>query len=673
VNPRNFFAELKRRNVYKVAVAYAVVGWLLVQVATQVFPFFEIPNWAVRLVVLLIIAGFPIALIIAWAFEMTPEGVKRTDRAAAAPQRSRGGAWIYVVIVGVALSIGLFFLGRYTSRNGNTAVTNVSEKSIAVLPFENLSEDKANAYFASGIEDEILTKLAAIGDLKVISRTSTEKYRSHPSDLKTIANELGVAHVLEGSVQKSGDAAHINVQLIDTRTDNHLWAQSYNRELKNIFAVEAEVAEQVATVLKSKLLNVAQVRSEPPPTLDTEAYDLYLRALYAQGEWFRGTGNPDEPIKLLRAAVARDPQFVKAYALLSLCETTKFFQGFNITPELKDDARANAEKAMVLQPELADSLAAMSLIYLRFDHDYPKALAYLERALEKEPGSDRNLNLLSITHARLGHWKEALEVMKRAVELNPRDTGSFDLLGFCYSRIRQFQKASDAYDRARTLDPDNWVAVYATAQLHTRLGQLDAARALLARVPSQLSNKRLNNDFLNLRWRLAFLSRDYVSALSIAQAMPMSVDPRDAGDNELSIGRAELALGHPDKAMRDLEEARRKVELLISFRPPDGHQRLARIHAARGDRAAAIAEADKAIELLPLDKYPEEGLPALETKAEVHAQLGEANEAIALLQQLFATEGTGVLITEALLRLDPTWDLIRGDPRFQQLCQEKHP
>ncbi len=249
----NFFSELKRRNVYKVAVAYGVVAWLLMQVASQIFPFFEIPNWAVRLVVLLLIIGFPIALIIAWAFEATPEGIKRTEAADAAGQRSRGGAWIYIVLIGAALSVGLFFLGRYTASRKQTESAELPTKSIAVLPFENLSEEKGNAYFADGIQDEILTKLAGIRDLKVISRKSTAKYKSTPEDLKTVARELGVGSVLEGSVQKAGDKVRVNVQLLDARVDTHLWAKSYDRDLKDVFAVESEVAQEIADALRAKL------------------------------------------------------------------------------------------------------------------------------------------------------------------------------------------------------------------------------------------------------------------------------------------------------------------------------------------------------------------------------------------------------------------------------------
>ncbi|MBA3544143.1 MAG: adenylyl cyclase, partial [Chthoniobacterales bacterium] len=253
MNPPKFFAELKRRNVYKVAIAYAVVGWLLVQVATQVFPFFDIPTWAVRLVVLVIAIGFPIALVIAWAFELTPQGIKRTEDVdpfdsgsgqvlATAARQPRKHAWILVVIIAGAMSLGLFFLGRYTVRNNASAArAELPAKSIAVLPFESLSEDKANAYFADGIQDEILTRLAKIGDLKVISRTSTQQYQSKPGNLAEIAKQLGVAHILEGSVQKAGESVRVNVQLIKAEGDSHLWAETYDRKLTDIFAVESEV------------------------------------------------------------------------------------------------------------------------------------------------------------------------------------------------------------------------------------------------------------------------------------------------------------------------------------------------------------------------------------------------------------------------------------------------
>src|ERR1700737_1289313 len=240
----NFFSELKRRNVYKVAVAYAVVGWLIAQIATQIFPFLEIPNWIVRLVIVLIAIGFPIALVIAWAFEATPEGIKRTEVADAMPDTAtqKRRAWIYIVVIGALLSIGLFFLGRYTAANKASAPPNdVSNKSIAVLPFSNLSHDPDNAYFAAGIQDEIITRLSKIADLKVISCTSTQRFKSSPDDVPAIASQLKVANILEGSVQRTADAVRVNVQLIKGETDTHLWADTFDRKLTDIFGVESEI------------------------------------------------------------------------------------------------------------------------------------------------------------------------------------------------------------------------------------------------------------------------------------------------------------------------------------------------------------------------------------------------------------------------------------------------
>src|SRR3984893_2973380 len=239
----SFFSELKRRNVYKVAVAYAVVGWLLAQIATQIFPFLEIPNWVVRFVIVLIAIGFPIALVIAWAFEATPEGIKRTEVADAKHEHSRGKTWIYVVIIGAAISVALFFAGRYTAgNNASAARIELPAKSIAVLPFDNLSRDPDNAFFAEGVQDEILTRLAKVADLKVIARTSTQKFKSAPDDLRNVANQLGVMNILEGSVQKANDQVRVNVQLINGLTNTHLWAEIYDRKLTDIFAVESDIA-----------------------------------------------------------------------------------------------------------------------------------------------------------------------------------------------------------------------------------------------------------------------------------------------------------------------------------------------------------------------------------------------------------------------------------------------
>src|SRR4026207_951566 len=278
----NFFAELKRRNVYKVAVAYAIVGWLLVQIATQVFPFLEIPNWVVRLVIMLVAAGFPIALVVAWAFELTPEGIKRTeDVDLRAGSGSKKRAWIYVAVIGAAFSVGLFFVGRYTARNtASAARTELSAKSIAVLPFDNLSRDPDNAFFAEGVQDEILTRLAKVADLKVIARSSTQRFKSAPENLPDIANQLGALNILEGSVQKVNDQVRVNVQLINALTNAHLWAEIYDRKLTDIFAVESDIAKTIADTLQAKLTGSEKQMMAKKPTANPEAYELYLKGRF---------------------------------------------------------------------------------------------------------------------------------------------------------------------------------------------------------------------------------------------------------------------------------------------------------------------------------------------------------------------------------------------------------
>src|ERR1051326_3880251 len=322
----NFFSELKRRNVYKVAAAYAVVGWLIIQIATQVSPFLGIPNVVVTIIILLVALGFPIALVIAWAFESTPKGIERTIVADTLKWHSEGRTWIYVVVIGALLSVALFFLGRCSARHYVTPQQDAiwarahppNDKSIAVLPFENLSDDKGAAYFADGIQDEILTKLASIGDLKVISRTSTAKYKSKPEDLKIVSQQLGTANVLEGSGQKAADKVRVNVQLIDARADSHLWAKSYDGDIKDVFAIQSEVAQEIADALQAKLSPAEAKTIATAPTQDPVAYDLYLKGEFE----FRLASSSlrpeqyDESAAWYEKAIARDPSFATAIAHL---------------------------------------------------------------------------------------------------------------------------------------------------------------------------------------------------------------------------------------------------------------------------------------------------------------------------------------------------------------------
>ena len=432
----SFFAELKRRNVYKVAAAYAVVGWLVIQIATQVFPFFEIPNWAVRLTVLAIVIGFPIALVIAWAFELTPEGIKRADATpVAAAAGSRRHTWIFVVLAAGLLSLALFFLGRYTASSrpdGSTALT----KSIAVLPFENRSEDKANSYLADGIQDEILTRLAKIDDLKVISRTSTQRYKSSPENLTEIAKQLSVGFVLEGSVQKVGDRIRVNVQLINALTDTHVWAEVYDRTLADIFAVQTDIAGRVAKALRVKLSSHEQQAVELRPTENPEAYDAYLRGIAI---WNSLSLSPESLQKMAKAysrAVELDPTFALAWSYLSVVETLRYAT-YDPTAARLADAKRALDNAMKLQPDLGDAWFALGLYRYRALSDYEGALTAFEGAIERGVNRAMSLEFSGYVKRRQGKWEEALAVHRKSAELDPRNAIIFAEQAVTYRCLRR--------------------------------------------------------------------------------------------------------------------------------------------------------------------------------------------------------------------------------------------
>src|SRR5437764_2056373 len=415
----SFFAELKRRNVYKVAVAYAVVGWVVAQIATQIFPFLEIPNWVVRLVIVLIAIGFPIALVIAWAFEATPEGIKRTEDVdlGVAAKQPKKHAWIYVVVIGAAFSIGLFFVGRFSARNGSSG-SELSAKSIAVLPFDNLSRDPDNAFFAEGVQDEILTRLAKVADLKVIARTSTQKFKSAPDDLRNVANQLGVMNILEGSVQKVNDQVRVNVQLINGLTNAHLWAEIYDRKLTDIFAVESDIAKTIADQLQAKLTGSEKQMMAAQPTTDTAAYELYHKG---RSLWEKRSGdNIPKAIAFYQEAIARDPNYALAYAGLSSAYVILPFWAALDRLDAYQKAKAVATKALRLDPNLAEAHVALGKILNFDDIDLAGSIREFQRAIALQP------NNATAHHwygkgplPGLGRFEEAIAEGKRSVELDP--------------------------------------------------------------------------------------------------------------------------------------------------------------------------------------------------------------------------------------------------------------
>jgi TolB-like protein/Tfp pilus assembly protein PilF len=554
VNPGSFFAELKRRNVYKVAAAYAVVGWLLVQVATQVFPFFDIPNWGIRLVVLLIVIGFPIALVIAWAFEATPEGIKRTETADAANQHSRNRVWIYVVIIGAALSLGLFLLGRYSAsrsistKSERASATAVSDKSIAVLPFANLSRDPDNAYFAAGIQDEIITRLSKIGDLKVISCTSTQRFKSAPDDIPAIAAQLRVANVLEGSVQRTPDKVRVNVQLIKAATDDHLWADTFDRQLTDIFGVESEIAKTIAETLRAKLSGSEQNAIAARPTENTDAYQLYLRGRFF---WNKRTGqNLNKAADYFNQAIAADPNYALAYVGLADSYVLMPLYGAGTPQDCYPKAKAAAEKALQLDDTLAEAHTSLAQIFCYYDLDFVRAAREYQRAIELNPNYPTAHQWYgSSALTALGRFDEAIAEVKRAIALDPLSLVINADLGNSYYRARRYNEAIKQLRKTVDLDPGFYYA-------HWNLGSALAANGDLAGAIEEYEKARSLNDDPSM---LGLLGNAYAAAGKKSEAIKIRDEleaiSKQRYVSDYSFAIVNLGLGYRDEALRRLQRS----------------------------------------------------------------------------------------------------------------------
>ena len=473
MNPKIFFGELKRRNVYRVAVAYAVVGWLLIQVATQVFPFLEIPNWMIRLVILLTAFGFPVALIIAWAFELTPEGIKRTEAADAAQQHSRGGVWIAVVLIAAALSLGLFFLGRYTAatappRLSESGTASNPQKSIAVLPLVNTSGDPSNEYFSDGLSEELIAVLAKIPELRVIGRSSSFFFKGKSGDSAAIGQKLGVANLIEGSVRKQGDRVRIVAELISAADGRSLWSETYDRELKDVFAVQAEIAKSVAEQMKVKLLGERQQSDAAPSNQNLAAHnavlqaDFYFQQLTAE--------SVQRAIHSLQEAVRLDPNYALAYAKLSLA-WRQYAASFaaNENEQAYAEAKAAAEKAIKLAPDQVEPHKAAGWLAINPDLDFAKAEKEFRRGLEISPGDAGAKSSLSYSLMAQGRFAEAEGPLRDALSLDPLSIANWFNLGRLGVATDRPQEAEQAFQKALQIQPG-------VARAHAFLAALDAAR-----------------------------------------------------------------------------------------------------------------------------------------------------------------------------------------------------
>jgi serine/threonine-protein kinase len=688
----SFFAELKRRNVIRAGALYAAAAWLLVQIATQVLPFFHTPEWVVRWIVVAAVIGLPLFIVFAWFYEVTPSGLKRQSEVEPAESIThltarRLDRWIIVLLgfIALLLVVEIFVLRKpaqdAAAQAGQAAVdapaaANTSAapaKSIAVLPFENLSKDADNAYFATGMQDEILTRLASIHDLKVISRTSTVQYASRPPNLKIVAEQLGVATVLEGSVQKFGDQVHINLQLIDAHNDSHLWAQSYNRELKDIFAVEAEVAQNVADALKAQLVPAEAARVSAVPTQNPIAYELYLRAnSHANRAYDQDVLTPRElpqAITLYQQALDADPQFALASAALARAHMQMYFNAPDRTETRLAAAKTATDHALALQPNLGEAHYALAMYHYWGHRDYAAAIEQLQLARQTLPNSADVVTVLAAIARRQGQVAEMIAGFQQATLLDPRSAFALDQLGLAYSAARRYAEADNAFAQAEavTREPADERVTRALSAVAWK-GDLASLRAALEMLePGSDAYVGNATSFYELNWCL----HDYAAAARTAQA---NGDAEWSDQNNVVLPRllyvawALQANGDADKA-RETYTLVQKTAGTALLQQPDRaelHLALGFADAGLGLKGEAAREGRRATELLPVSRDALTGSSVQVYLAQIYVRIGDNNSAFDVLrpsmQQL-----SGMSISSALLKLDPVWDPLRNDPRFAQL------
>jgi TolB-like protein/class 3 adenylate cyclase/Tfp pilus assembly protein PilF len=554
----------------------------------------------------------------------------------------------------------------------------IPEKSIAVLPFENLSEDKSNAYFADGIQDEILTRLSKIADLKVISRTSTQHYKSAPENLPEIARLLGVAHILEGSVQKSADAVRVNVQLIKASNDSHLWADTFDRKLTDIFSVESEVAKAIAEQLRAKLTGQEEQVIAARPTENTEAYDAYLRGLsYSLKALLAATYLPAQ--KYLREAVRLDPNFALAWARLSQVDAAGYLTAvIQPTLVLREEARQAAETAITLQPNLGEAILAKGYYHYSCLKDYDTAIRYFEQARPLLPNSSRIPESLAYVVRRRGQWDKSESYFNEAERLDPRNANLVAQHALSCIYLRRFPEALRKLDQVLNIIPDDPDTLATKAAIAQAEGDLPRAAALLAplRPGADLAQA------LEQQVYQAILERRPAQIIPRLKEILAKPDPALGyfnGELRFYLGWAQEVAGDHAAAQESWRQARSELESFLKEQPENfaliGD--LALVNMGLGDKAAALASAERGMAGLPIAKDASTGPRTIEIFARVTAGVGEPDRAIAALQKLVSIPYGGpvaenVPLTPALLRLDPMFDPLRNDPRFQKLCEEKH-
>src|SRR2546421_4047010 len=658
-----FFEEVKRRKVYRVAVAYVIAAGGIIQLASAAFPAWELPNWSLRLVIAVLLIGFPIALILAWAFDITREGIVTTPTAA--PRRQVRRNVIVLATAGVVISAaaGFFVLPR--------AIAHKIDKSIAVLPFENLSDDKENAYFADGIQDDLLTNLSRIGDLKVISRTSVMQYRGKAPNVREIGKALGVSTILEGSVRRSGNKVRVNVQLIDATNDEHLWASDYDRDVTDVFAIQTDLAQKITDALQAKLSPAEKSRLERRPTENGQAYLAFVQAHNLQ-DAMEDLEKLKQSEQLYERAIQLDPMFALAIARYSQLESW-IVHIFERTTERREKARALAQRALQLQPDLPEAHLAMGFSLYYGDNDFEAALKEFEIAQRDLPNEAEGYLALGAIQRRLGKWPESTANLEKAASLNPKDSWVLQNLALSYQTLRDFDAANKTIDRALKVNPDNlglW-------EVKSKLAIAEKGDLSVAERAFQAAKSIPMNDLEKLRIAggradVFLLERKYQEGLREAESQSddlLAPIPTALCGKYYLIGFARKALHDEAGARAAFLKAEELVEAPLKQSPdsPDLRIQLAKILAYLGEKDAALNEARHAAEMLPESKDAFGGPEITAGVAEVYGIVGENSRAIELLDGLL---GRPSAITVPLLKLSPVWDPLRSDPRFQALLDK---
>jgi TolB-like protein/Tfp pilus assembly protein PilF len=672
MNPRRFLAELKRRNVYRAAVLYGMGAWLLAQIATQIFPFFNVPNSAVRFVIIALALGFPIAMALSWIYELTPEGIVRTEDVDPVTQRQFGRKVDFVIIGVLLLVIAMLVYQRLPFRGeGGEAIP---EKSIAVLPFANFSDDKANAFFADGVQDDVLTSLAEIKDLRVISRSSVMQFRDVGArNLRDIAKMLGVANVLEGSVRREGNRVVVNVQLIDARNDRHIWANRYDRRLTDALGLQGELASEIADALQANLSADEKARVAIKPTQSADAYVFYLRANQI-------SRNPDTLLQdyktaeqLYMQAIALDPDFALAHARLASVRA-EIFHYYEPTDAWRAKAREEAETALRLQPNLAEAHFALGQCIYWMDQDYDRALEQFEIASRLSPSNGDVGRLIAAIKRRQGKWQESLKEYEKVARLDPQNANTIRELLYTNTAMRRWAEAARWAEKMRAMAPASLVAKIQSGYVNFWWkGDTQLLKSLVDEVPAGVDP---DGGVTASRWDVAMLRRDHSAAkkvLETSSANELSYTNAGATPKIFFEGCTYLAQGDKVNAQKAFEQARPVFEASVKEAPmsADRHATLGWLYAFMGRRDDAIQEGRRAVELKPESKDAVDGAVMNGYLALIYAWVGENDLAIPLIEHLLkipgAVDSVDYSITINDLKYRWEWDPIRHDPRFQKL------